>query len=344
MNQEIISQISAKRSIHLDIIAGIMIIYMVLYHCSQWSNTTNSLIMRILERGLFFFMPWFFFKAGLFFKKNKKLNAYIQSSSKRLIIPFLVYTILAMPVYTVSLILINNFNFSVFLKDQLASLLYCGSVPANLPLWFLPTLFAVRIIAKVTSIINIKLCLLGGGIAMVLNYINFHYPLWIPNICSGLFFFSLAYLLNNIQYRKVTFIISTCIYIAAFAYPSIVDLRCNSLHSGNYALWLIFSTCGCIVFNNIFLHISTCSLIFKPFQIAGENSMFIYASHWIIFFLLKISLTSLEISLTDYQRFILYITVMTLSYALFFVFHKRISHKKNICVEALSLKMFLKKR
>ena len=305
---------------------------MVLYHCSQWSNTTNSLIMRILERALFFFMPWFFFKAGMFFKKDNKLSAYIQSSAKRLIIPFFIYTILAMPIYAISLILINNFNFIVFVKDQLVCLLYCGSSPANLPLWFLPTLFVVRIIARVTDNINIKLCLLGGGVSMLLNFINFRYPFWIPNICSGLIFFSLGYLLNNMQYRKEVFIISTCIYIAAFAYPSIVDLRCNSLHSGNYTSWLIFSACGCIVFNNIFLHISTSLPIFKPFQIAGENSMFIYASHWIVFFLIKICLTCLKISLTDYQRLVLYITVMTLSYTFFFTLHKRILLKRKVII------------
>ena len=133
-------------------------------------------------------------------------------------------------------------------------------------------------------------------------------------------FFSLGYLLNNMQYRKVTFIISTCIYIAAFAYPSIVDLRCNSLHSGNYALWLIFSTCGCIVFNNIFLHISTCSLIFKPFQIAGENSMFIYASHWIIFYLIGICLNCLEVSVTGCYKLILYVCVMILFYSIVFTY------------------------
>lgn len=318
---------SNKRFIHLDVVAGFMIIYMVLYHCGQWSNTSDNLFMKSLEQMLFFFMSWFFFKAGMFFKQGTKLSVCVLSSAKRLIVPFIIYTIIAMPVYAISLILTNRFDLIVFLKDQLLSVIYCGSAPANLPLWFLPTLFAVRVVAKGISGISVKLCLLGGGLAMFLNYIEFRYPFWFSNICSGLFFFSLGYLLNSIQYRKSVLVISICGYAAALICPSIVDFRSNALQCGYYILWQIFSICGCVFFNNVFFRIGSRSPIFKPIQIAGENSMFIYTSHWIIFLLLKISLTGLEISLTNCQRLILYVSVMVLVYSLI------LTYKLKRCVK-----------
>lgn len=55
----------SKRDNSLDAACGLMIIYMIYGHICLWSGVTQ---VEIFPRLLFFFMPWFFFKSGMFFK------------------------------------------------------------------------------------------------------------------------------------------------------------------------------------------------------------------------------------------------------------------------------------
>lgn len=56
------------RIAHIDMAAGIMILWMMLGHigASQLGYCTPQFV-QFLGRFLFFFMPWFFFKSGMFF-------------------------------------------------------------------------------------------------------------------------------------------------------------------------------------------------------------------------------------------------------------------------------------
>lgn len=65
-----------KRNESIDSAAGIMIFYMVFTHVCQHYHLDNSHFYMIMEHLLYFFMPWFFLKAGMFFKigDNKECN------------------------------------------------------------------------------------------------------------------------------------------------------------------------------------------------------------------------------------------------------------------------------
>jgi len=56
-----------KRQVHLDNVSGLMICYMMLMHILLWKKiplTNDSIWLEPLK----FFMFWFFFKSGMFFK------------------------------------------------------------------------------------------------------------------------------------------------------------------------------------------------------------------------------------------------------------------------------------
>lgn len=58
-----------KRNPIIDNIAGILIIYMIVYHIFQWcdlSDINRSYCMLPLS----FFMFWFFYKSGMFYKEK----------------------------------------------------------------------------------------------------------------------------------------------------------------------------------------------------------------------------------------------------------------------------------
>lgn len=59
-----------KRDSSLDCVAGILIIYMVLVHIFQWSRM-NNILSSYWMQPLSFFMFWFFYKSGMFYKERK---------------------------------------------------------------------------------------------------------------------------------------------------------------------------------------------------------------------------------------------------------------------------------
>lgn len=61
-----------ERLEHIDVAAGIMILWMMLGHVGGASELgfINPHWMKYLERLFFFFMPWFFYKSGMFFAQK----------------------------------------------------------------------------------------------------------------------------------------------------------------------------------------------------------------------------------------------------------------------------------
>ena len=77
-----------KRYTFLDEICGLFIIHMILWHCFQNADMMDNSVYRIMNRIFFFFMPWFFYKAGIFFDSRKGIKTVFVSSTKRLLVPF----------------------------------------------------------------------------------------------------------------------------------------------------------------------------------------------------------------------------------------------------------------
>ena len=82
-----------NRNESIDTAAGIMILYMIFTHVCQHYHLENSTVYITCEHLLYFFMPWFFFKAGMFFKigENKEV---INKGIRRLLKPFILYSLL----------------------------------------------------------------------------------------------------------------------------------------------------------------------------------------------------------------------------------------------------------
>lgn len=79
-------EMTSKRDNTLDCACGILIIHMILGHIFQWSQLTTTHFYQWMNI-LYFFMPWFFFKAGIFYKKTPVKKVF-STSFHRLIVPF----------------------------------------------------------------------------------------------------------------------------------------------------------------------------------------------------------------------------------------------------------------
>ena len=316
-----------KRESHLDVVCGILIVYMIFMHCVQWANATNFTISNILGYVFFFFMPWFFFKAGMFFNPGKPMKSIARSSFKRLIKPFVLYAIIGHIFYCINLFLNQNSDVLFYTWHPIKSVLVAGASGGNAPLWFLITLFLVRILAKFGSNFNVKICLLGGGVALLLNVTDFHKPFWFANTMSGIFFFVCGYVMKNLQYNKKFFVATIILYVAAMVFPSHVDMNRNELSCGSYFLWLVFSIGGCVVFDNVFGYVENkfCLPIQKFFESIGKNSMFYYCTHWIVLQVVSIILLQFKIKLSDTGLLLTYVSALVLFYTFTQKIHRLVS-------------------
>lgn len=267
-----------ERNKAIDSVAGIMITYMVFTHVCQHLGYEHSAIYMTLEHIFYFFMPWFFFKAGIFFKiEDNKII--LKKSFNRLICPFILYSLIGHICYCGICYLQGNFHLSLLVPY---SLLLQESIPGNLPLWFLLTLFICRIIFN--FLVKKGLCIFWIAFASLLlafgmHLIDFKQPFYIANTMTGIFFISVGYICTR-QVKISPPILLSCliIYMLSMIYPSFVGMRSNHLYYGSYMLWIVYSLCGII-----FMNFLGCKFLnnTKVLSFLGTYSMEIYCLHWI---------------------------------------------------------------
>lgn len=267
-----------KRDSSLDTIAGIMTIYMIYIHICPWVGISP---LPHVGKFLFFFMAWFFYKSGMFFH-NISFSECYKKGIQRLMIPYIIFSIIGWFMFFIRDVIKQEITEQYFI-NSLRQILHEGAVAGNAPLWFLFTLFCVRIIFylvhKLKQYSVIPICFFGI-LAYILNFWHIKDYYWISNICSGMFFFGCGYILKNVQYNKYLFIISVITYIGIIIYiPTFVDFRSNTFTKENYIAWILSSLAGIITFNNIFKYIP---VRFKLLNNIGKDSMSYYVTHWII--------------------------------------------------------------
>lgn len=85
------NQDKKQRETSLDAVGGIMILYMIFGHIWTKCGMNDNHFRTALALFLNCFMPWFFFKAGMFFRPMKTLDL-LKKDFRRLVIPFCVFT------------------------------------------------------------------------------------------------------------------------------------------------------------------------------------------------------------------------------------------------------------
>lgn len=159
-----------SRDSSIDIVAGCMILVMIVNHILQNLSMTDSWLNDILM--LFsFFMPWFFFKGGQYYKYEKMDNA-IHKGYKKLLVPYVLYVGIGIVVGLV----ITDIDMLSYLVLSFKEWCRYAAPSGNLPLWFLFSFFCVRLVmsfiakSKITLITVLVMCFvacygihLGGG-------------------------------------------------------------------------------------------------------------------------------------------------------------------------------------
>ena len=264
----------------IDEISGLLIVDMIIMHCFHNAGLMHSKLYTITY-PLYFLMPWFFYKSGLFFVHNSNKEV-VENGIRRLLVPYVVFSLVGFLIHTMRMLFCPEFDWFKYMFMQCELLIKDLTLKGNDPVWFLPLLFVVKCLYNALSRkINIAVVsIMCICIFNFLYYSHYDYPYYLASIPAGLLFYLMGYNLKEVQYNKVIVFLSFTIYLfAGLCGWIIVDMHWNLSNRGSYYLWIPTSLAGIILINNIFSHL--------PINVSildwiGKNAMCFFVTHWLI--------------------------------------------------------------
>lgn len=277
---------------YLDLAAGILMLWVMTFHAVNNAKVFGDVDARVAIPYLTFSMGWFFYKSGSFFKEGRGIEG-IRKDARRLLIPFLKWAAVGYAIHLVMMVIDGTFDIRHCLLIPLDTFYIYGYIPIDVPLWFLLSLFVVKVIAtwllkwKIHPVIPV---ILGFSIASVFHILdNPRIPYYLSNIPMGLAFFMMGYWLNKYESNKWLLAVCAAGYLFFLASDTpVVGLHRNIHLAGNYYLWPVFCYCGIVFFNNICKFIT--GLLdkrgcngFRPFSYLGKNSILLLITHGLFY-------------------------------------------------------------
>lgn len=294
----------------IDFASGIMILWMILFHAigHAWWNVYPCVKFPYL----YFFMPWFFYKSGMFFIPQT-IREQLTKDSRKLLKPFIIWSVIGVICYIFVNLINSTFDWNDFFSAITIDSLITGKFPINTPLWFLLSLFIVHFVVNLFAKINNGLYLwllviLGYFVSYTAYKFNHQMlPFWVANSACGICFYVLGYLFRELE--KCWWIILPCaiVYILSiiFGFP-IVDMFPNKLVSGLYPLYIPVSFCSIVTFNALCRFISK-YIHFMPIYWISKNAMTILVTHVLIIKLTISILGYFNIYMSSFKLFSLFI-------------------------------------
>lgn len=219
-----------ERILWLDLASGVLICFMVFGHIY-----TPAFSGDILEAFPFmsFFMPWFFFKSGAFFRPADGRSLFSHDFNKY-IKPYIIWSAIGLIVYYLALCIDGQLTLRNVFYIPVRRFVFSGTIPMNAPLWFLLSLFIVRAVfynSNKKNIHPIIVFIFGIALGLVCFLANCRFiPWWVQNGASGIAFFSMGVWFSRIEksegtkrWRSMLVILSvfTFITFCIIGYPSV---------------------------------------------------------------------------------------------------------------------------
>lgn len=273
-----------ERKVYIDAVAGIMILWMVLGHLQQVTGLSLD-----YPNILFFFMPWFYYKAGAL-SKERTLREIANRGGQKFIKPFVVYGLIGQIILVICMLLEHETSLKPYLYSPIRSLVLGGTIPGNPPLWFLPSLFTTQCLFALLreKKINVYVCALIGLVGgLLLMLINWEFvPVYIGSGILGVFYFAMGKILHQYEgnWKVLVGMVGLCAALLLIKHVPNAEMRYISQFNGSvldYFHGIGVALCGCFIVDALFNYLQPI-LKLPLLRWVGRNAMDFYVLHWII--------------------------------------------------------------
>ncbi len=272
-----------KRIDFIDVAKGIGIILVVLGHLNSAEQPIRNFIYS-------FHMPLFFLLSGIFFNDKTDIKTLLTKSVNGLLIPYIILVAVDALVY----VLMHNFQWDAVefaIKTRLISMTGARLRITNLPLWFMFSLFFVRILYYfVHRIKALEIITIVTGVVVVAVARCFWYPPKCMYIVSlpCILFYSLGYRLKRYIFDLSALKLNgwgMALSILAFTSLYITSNinECVNIYSykyGNFILFYLNGILGSTLVVILSVWLSRIKGISKVLTYFGKNSVVIMICHY----------------------------------------------------------------
>jgi len=285
-----------KRISWIDTARGIGIIFVIYAHGYHVLGKDNSAYLFYA-----FHIPFFFFLSGVVFKHYDRFLTIVKKSFKSLLVPYFIFALLMYAAWLFHLSHTSNFDHREAVR-QFLGIFYGntndGLLVFNDVLWFLPTLFATKLLfalvmrlSKKTRNIFLALFLFSVyGYLFSIFASTIKLPFGVEIAYSAVVFYGAGFLWNRSERAKAlithhTYLLFPLLLLVGSVLATIdfrlsgyiIDMREDHLH--NYFFFYIDAFLG------IFAWIAFSMLIKRNalLETVGKNSLILFAWHPIVF-------------------------------------------------------------
>ena len=141
-----------QRNHAFDLLCGICIIRMVMLHITNACGFGNAEWWTPIMQWTYFFMSFFFFKAGYFNKTvSGDTKEYLKDKVKRLLTPYVVWGVIGNIIYFFFVWFIFDPQNTLSKQVKLSHLWESSQFYGNIPCWFLFSFFMAYVVAHLIS-------------------------------------------------------------------------------------------------------------------------------------------------------------------------------------------------
>jgi len=273
----------------------------------------NEFWFAKLMAWTFFFMSFFFFKAG-YFNKGIVINyhSYITDRTRRLLVPYLVWGAIGTIIYFSFLYFVPTLH-PILRKLEWSHIYKFSHFYGNPPCWFLFSFYFSYLV--IGTVNKLHLHKVYNWLVPTFPFISYYLftiknPMWLSlnNVFMGLFFFQLGHWwrllqssqgkksIQGIPITKLVLVVFSCVLIAEFVYF-------NKHFHGQYDMslnkWVghpwgagINATCALVGISGLMLTIVKKRI--PVINYIGEHSMVFFVVHYPIIFLYRFTCTAFD--------------------------------------------------
>lgn len=275
----------------IDVVSGVMIVWMVVYHVFQVAQHQDSILYEQGLRWLFFFVAWFYFKSGYLHPvaRRQPWRTLVPRLARKLLVPLVLWGGVGLVVWIPEQILLEHETPKRLATHLVRSFIVPGDVPSNQPLWFFLSFFFVKIASTAIlesrrSFLYCAILVVGGNLLLARHPIL---PLGLHSLPSGVCFYCAGAWFRVLRDRggwgRFAMPAGVLLFVGLnLGFASYVDIHYNHLQYGSRPWFHGMSILACA------LAVSVPGMLrWRPLAWCGEHSMAVFSAHWPVLCLAK---------------------------------------------------------